>query len=109
MINKLKKNLLAVSIFFAFLIAVLIYVVQLLMADGDPNAVLQTSSQFGVGWLVWRLFLYAVLVFLYLYLRKAHKAKGNDAEVAYLAKVKNYGLVILIAIEVSNLMGFAGG
>lgn len=101
MINKLKKHLLGVSIFFTFLVVVLIFVIQLLVAGGEP-------IQFGAGWLVWRLFLYAILVFLYMYLRKAHKAKGNDAEVMYLAKVKNYGLVILIAIEVSNFIGFAG-
>lgn len=109
MIKKLKKHLLAVSMFFAVLIAVLIYVAQLLMTGGDPVEAIQQTKQFGSGWLVWRLFLYVITASLYMYLIKTHKAKGNDDEVAYLSKVKNYGLVVLIAIEVSNFVGFAGG
>ncbi len=109
MIKLIKRHLLISAIFLTFIVTALLYTIQLLLNGGDPMAVLQQNAEQANHWLVWRVVLYSGMTAFYVYLVRRHTAQGNFEHVAYLGKIRNYGLLIMLANEVSNYIGYFEG
>ena len=109
MIKLIKRHLLISAIFLTFIVTALLYTIQLLLNGGDPMAVLQQNAELANHWLVWRVVLYSGVAAFYVYLVRRHTAQGNFEHVAYLGKIRNYGLLIMLANEVSNYIGYFEG
>ena len=109
MIKFVKRHLLIFAIFLTFIVTALLYTIQLLLNGGDPVAVLQQNAELANHWLVWRVVLYSGVAAFYVYLVRRHNAQGNAEHVAYLKKVRNYGLLIVLANEISNYIGYFEG
>lgn len=109
MIKLIKRHLLISAIFLTFIVTALLYIIQLLLNGGDPMAVLQQNAELANHWLVWRVVLYSGMTAFYVYLVRRHTAQGNFEHVAYLGKIRNYGLLIMLANEVSNYIGYFEG
>lgn len=109
MIQFIKRNLLVCTIFLTFIVATLLYTIQLLLNGGNPVAVLQQNAELANYWLVWRIALYLGVTALYLYLVRKHTAQENFKRVAYLGKIRNYGLLIMLANEISNYIRYFEG
>lgn len=105
----IKRHLLICSITLVFVIAILLTTIQLLLNGGDPVAVLQRNAELANHWLAWRVLLYFGVAAFYVYLVRKHTAQGNAEHVTYLGKIRNYGLLIVLANEVSNYIGYFGG
>lgn len=106
MIRFLKKHLLFFAMALTFVIAVLLYSIQLLLNGGDPVAVLKSNTEMANHWLAWRMLLYAGVAAFYIYLIRKHADQGNVEHVAYLGKIRNYGLLIILVNEISNYIGY---
>ena len=109
MIKLIKRHLLISAIFLTFIVTALLYTIQLLLNGGDPMAVLQQNAEMANHWLAWRVVLYSGMTAFYVYLVRRHTAQGNFEHVAYLGKIRNYGLLIMLANEVSNYIGYFEG
>ena len=109
MINFVKRHLLIFAIFLTFIVTALLYTIQLLLNGGDPVAVLQQNAELANHWLAWRVALYSGVAAFYVYLVRRHNAQGNAEHVAYLRKIRNYGLLIVLANEISNYIGYFEG
>ena len=109
MIKLIKRHLLISAIFLTFIVTALLYTIQLLLNGGDPMAVLQQNAELANHWLVWRVVLYSGMTAFYVYLVRRNTAQGNFEHVAYLGKIRNYGLLIMLANEVSNYIGYFEG
>ena len=109
MIKTIKKHLLFFAISLTFVAAALLYTIQLLLNGGDPVAVLQRNAELANHWLAWRVGLYTGVTALYVYLVRKHSALGNFEHVAYLGKIRNYGVLIVMITEVSNYIGYFEG
>ena len=109
MIKFIKKHLLIFAIFLTFIVTALLYTIQLLLNGGDPVAVLQQNAELANHWLAWRVVLYSGVAAFYVYLVRLHNAQGNGVHVAYLRKIRNYGLLIVLANEISNYIGYIEG
>ena len=109
MIKLIKRHLLISVIFLTFIVTALLYTIQLLLNGGDPMAVLQQNAEMANHWLAWRVVLYSGMTAFYVYLVRRHTAQGNFEHVAYLGKIRNYGLLIMLANEVSNYIGYFEG
>jgi hypothetical protein len=71
--------------------------------------VLQQNAELANHWLAWRVVLYSGVAAFYVYLVRRHNAQGNAEHVAYLRKIRNYGLLIVLANEISNYIGYFEG
>lgn len=109
MIKFIKKHLLIFAIFLTFIVTALLYTIQLLLNGGDPVAVLQQNAELANHWLAWRVVLYSGVAAFYVYLARRHSALSNFEHVAYLNKIRNYGLLIVLANEISNYIGYFEG
>ncbi len=109
MIKFVKRHLLIFAIFLTFIVTALLYTIQLLLNGGDPVAVLQQNAELANHWLAWRVVLYLGVAAFYVYLVRGHSAQGNAEHVAYLRKIRNYGLLIMLANEISNYIGYFEG
>ncbi|MBS7350578.1 MAG: hypothetical protein KIG95_10570 [Comamonas sp.] len=109
MIKFIKRHLLISAIFLTFIATALLYTIQLLLNGGDPMAVLQQNAEMANHWLAWRVVLYSGMTAFYVYLVRRHTAQGNFEHVAYLGKIRNYGLLIMLANEISNYIGYFEG
>ena len=109
MIKFVKRHLLIFAIFLTFIVTALLYTIQLLLNGGAPVAVLQQTAELANHWLAGRGVLYLGVAAFYVYLVRRHSAQGNAEHVAYLKKVRNYGLLIVLANEISNYIGYFEG
>lgn len=109
MIKFVKRHLLIFAVFLTFIVTALLYTIQLLLNGGDPVAVLQQNAELANHWLAWRVVLYSGVAAFYVYLVRRHSALGNFEHVAYLNKIRNYGLLIVLANEISNYIGYFEG
>ena len=109
MIKLIKRHLLISAIFSTFIVTALLYTIQLLLNGGDPVAVLQQNAGLANHWLAWRVTLYSAVTVFYVYLIRQHATLGNFEHVAYLRKIRNYGLLIMLVNELSNYIGYFEG